>query len=148
MTAIIREMKIEDYEQMIALWQSIDGLVLSEADSRESIEAYLHRNPGLSYVCEDHDRVVGTILCGHDGRRGFIYHLAVNPDYRNQKIGHQLVDISLSKLHEEGIDKCHIFVLEDNEIGNRFWAARGWEKRSGFYVYTRSTGQEAAIATS
>nr|WP_197035466.1 GNAT family N-acetyltransferase [Paenibacillus sp. UNC451MF] len=141
----IREMKIEDYEQMIALWQGIDGLVLREADSKENIEAYLLRNSGLSYVCEDNDSVVGTVLCGHDGRRGFIYHVAVNPDYRKQKIGHKLVEISLNKLKEQGIDKCHIFVLEDNRIGNQFWTARGWEKRSGFYVYTKSTGQKAAI---
>ncbi|MNV80578.1 Acetyltransferase YpeA [compost metagenome] len=141
----LREMQIQDYEQMMALWQDIDGLVLSEADSKDNIEAYLLRNPGLSYVCEDNDRVVGTILCGHDGRRGFIYHLAVSPNYRKQKIGHQLVDMSLSKLQAQGIDKCHIFVLENNEIGNHFWTARGWEKRSGFYVYTINTGEEAAI---
>ncbi|GAA4829687.1 hypothetical protein GCM10023310_03320 [Paenibacillus vulneris] len=138
----IREMKLRDYEQMIELWERIDGLALSEADSKDSIAAYLHRNQGLSYICVDKETVVGTILCGHDGRRGFIYHVAVNPEYRQQRIGHRLVETSLTKLREQGIDKCHIFVIEDNEIGNRFWKAAGWEKRSGFFVYSKNTGEQ------
>ncbi|MWC27683.1 GNAT family N-acetyltransferase [Paenibacillus sp. MMS18-CY102] len=135
----IREMTIHDYEPMIQLWSSIEGLALSNADSKENIQRYLERNQGLSYVWEQDKQIVGTILCGHDGRRGFIYHVAVNPDYRNQKIGHQLVQTSLNQLRREGIDKCHIFVIEDNAIGNGFWSASGWEKRSGFYVYSKNT---------
>ncbi|AJY76953.1 GNAT family N-acetyltransferase [Paenibacillus beijingensis] len=136
---IIREMTINDYEQMIELWNGIEGLALSDADSKENIDMYLNRNKGLSYVCEHDSKIVGTILCGHDGRRGFIYHLAVHPDYRKQKIGNKLVQISLEKLNREGIDKCHIFVIEDNRVGNGFWTSIGWEKRSGFFVYSKNT---------
>lgn len=135
----IREMTISDYEQIIELWHSIEGLVLSNADSKENIDSYLKRNIGLSFVCELNHKIIGTILCGHDGRRGFIYHLAVHPEYRSHKIGHELVQISLDKLSLEGIDKCHIFVLEDNIVGNSFWASKGWDKRSGFFVYSKDT---------
>lgn len=135
---IIREMTIEDYEQAFLLWSQIEGLVLSEADSKPNIESYLQRNQGFCFVCEADTRIVGTILAGHDGRRGFIYHLAVNPENRKQKIGHRLVEMSLAQLREIGIEKCHIFVLENNNIGHSFWTAAGWEKRSGFFVYSKT----------
>ena len=133
----IREMAITDYEQMIELWNSIEGLQLSDADSRENIERYLERNKGLSYVCEHDDTIIGTILGGHDGRRGFLYHVAVSPEFRQHKIGNQLVEMSLERLRKEGITKCHIFVLEDNVVGGHFWTSIGWEKRQGFFVYSK-----------
>ncbi|MFH5183275.1 GNAT family N-acetyltransferase [Paenibacillus sp. TAB 01] len=134
----IREMSIQDYEQAVELWKRIDGLALSEADSKERIEAYLLRNEGLSFVAAANERIVGTILCGHDGRRGFIYHVAVSPDYRGRKLGNRLVEKSLEQLKAQGIDKCHLFVLEDNALGGKFWSAVGWQKRSGFYVYSKN----------
>ncbi|MCR2806005.1 GNAT family N-acetyltransferase [Paenibacillus soyae] len=134
---MMREMTMNDYDQMIALWNEIEGLSLSDADSQPNMESYLIRNKGLSFVYETGGRIVGTILCGHDGRRGFIHHVAVQPEYRMQRIGQLMVDQCLSKLKEEGIDKCHIFVLDDNEAGNRFWSRTGWQKRSGFSVYSK-----------
>lgn len=110
--SIIREMIIEDYEQAFLLWSQIEGLVLSEADSKPNIESYLARNKGFCFVCEADNQVVGTILAGHDGRRGFIYHLAVNPENRKQKIGHRLVEMSLAQLREISIEKCHILCLK------------------------------------
>ncbi|MHA7966308.1 GNAT family N-acetyltransferase [Paenibacillus sp. CAU 1782] len=136
---MIREMTIYDYEQMTDFWGEIEGLALSAADSKTNIEMYLDRNKGLSYVYEVESSIVGTILCGHDGRRGFIYHVAVKPEFRHKKIGQRLVDLCLSKLRDEGIDKCHIFVLDDNEGGNYFWSRSGWEKRSGFSVFSKDT---------
>jgi ribosomal protein S18 acetylase RimI-like enzyme len=133
----IREMTINDYEQMYDLWSQIPGLVLSDADSKPSMEMYLHRNQGLSYVCETGDRIVGTVLCGHDGRRGFIYHVAVKPEFRKQNIASRLLANSLAQLKAEGIYKCHLFVIEDNDLGNQFWSAAGWTKRSGFFVYSK-----------
>jgi ribosomal protein S18 acetylase RimI-like enzyme len=135
----IREMTIDDYEQMIALWHKIDGLALSEADTKNNIDSYLQRNKGLSYICEDNNTIIGTILCGHDGRRGFIYHVAVKPEFRHRQIGIRLVERSLFNLRRDGINKCHIFVIEDNSIGNSFWSSAGWEKRSGFFIYSKST---------
>lgn len=136
--SIIREMTIEDYEQAFLLWNQIEGLVLSEADSKSNIESYLARNKGFCFVCEADNKVIGTILAGHDGRRGFIYHLAVNPENRKQRIGHRLVEMSLAPFRELGIEKCHIFVLENNDLGHSFWTAAGWEKRSGFFVYSKT----------
>ncbi|RIE01660.1 GNAT family N-acetyltransferase [Cohnella faecalis] len=130
-------MTIHDYDQMIELWSSIDGLALSEADSRQNIEMYLNRNSRLSYVYEAEGDIVGTILSGHDGRRGYIYHVAVKQEFRKQGIAQRLVDLSMGRLKEEGIDKCHIFVLDDNEAGQQFWSRTGWDKRSGFSVYSK-----------
>jgi len=132
-----RTMEIADYDAMIALWRRIEGLVLSDADEREAIEAYLKRNEGMSFVCEAEGKLAGTMMCGHDGRRGFIYHAAVDPDYRGRGIARRLAEMSLDKLREAGIDVCHLFVLEDNDAGDRFWTAAGWRRRSGFYVYSR-----------
>ncbi|RAP73387.1 GNAT family N-acetyltransferase [Paenibacillus montanisoli] len=136
---MIREMTIQDYDQMVELWSAIEGLAISGADSKSNIDFYLKRNKGFSFVYEADGRIAGTILCGHDGRRGFIYHVAVKPEFRNQNIGQQMADLCLGKLKEAGIEKCHIFVLDDNEGGNRFWSRTGWEKRSGFSVYSRDT---------
>lgn len=140
---MLREMRIQDYDQVFELWKSLEGLSISEADSKPGIEQYLARNKGFSYVYESGGRIVGTVLCGHDGRRGFIYHAAVDPSFRKQGIGQQMVDRSLMKLSEAGIDKCHIFVIDDNDTGKLFWSGTGWEKRSGFSVYSKSGSRDA-----
>ncbi|WP_231891290.1 GNAT family N-acetyltransferase [Paenibacillus swuensis] len=119
----IKPMKIEDYEQSLNLWKRTEGMGLSEADSRESIQSYLARNPGMSFVSIAHEQVIGSILCGHDGRRGYIYHVAVDPEYRGLSIGKALVDSSLEQLRNAGIMKCHLMVVEANEIGKSFWGA-------------------------
>ncbi|WP_145320191.1 GNAT family N-acetyltransferase [Paenibacillus xylanexedens] len=135
----IREMTINDYEMSIELWQRTEGMALSEADSKESINYYLNRNTGMSFVCVDKEQVIGTILCGHDGRRGYIYHVAVDPEYRGKSLGKKLVVSSLEKLRLEGIGKCHIMVIADNEIGNEFWTRTEWTKRDGILLYSSNT---------
>lgn len=131
-----REMTINDYDSSINLWKRTEGMGLSESDSRDAIAAYLNRNAGMSFVCVNDLKVIGTILAGHDGRRGFIYHVAVDPQYRGKSIAKQLVSLSLDKLKLEGITKCHLMVIEDNEIGNQFWAKVGWQRRSGLLLYS------------
>lgn len=135
----IRVMTITDYDAAIELWNNTEGMVLSDADSRESIEYYLNRNSGMSFVCTLVDKVIGTILCGHDGRRGYIYHVAVNKEHRRKAIAKRLIGNSLTKLKLEGIMKCHIMVLADNEIGNQFWNYTGWTKRDGILLYSSDT---------
>jgi ribosomal protein S18 acetylase RimI-like enzyme len=135
----LREMTIADYELAFELWNQTEGMVLSDADSKEAIAYYLNRNPEMSFVCEVAEKIIGTILCGHDGRRGFIYHVAVDPQYRGQSIGKKLICSSLDRLSSEGITKCHLMVLEDNEIGNQFWVKVGWQCRSGILLYSKST---------
>lgn len=135
----IREMNEDDYDPSIILWQNTDGIRLSGADSRESIGYFLKRNPGLSFVCTHQELIIGTILCGHDGRRGYIYHVTVAIEHRGKSLGKKLVSFSLMKLKDAGIVKCHIMVIADNIIGNRFWNIVGWERRDGIFLYSQDT---------
>lgn len=134
-----REMTLGDYEACYALWSATAGMVLSGSDSRDEIAVFLRRNPGCSFVCERDGQVLGTVLGGHDGRRGFLYHMAVVPGERGQGIGGRLAKLALGKLREEGIAKCHLFVLESNAIGSGFWARSGWEKRNGILLFSTDT---------
>ncbi|MDK2906266.1 MAG: N-acetylglutamate synthase [Petrotoga sp.] len=131
------EAKIEDYEQMYRLWEKTEGMGLSESDTKENIERFLNKNPGLNFVCEDDGQIIGTILCGEDGRRGYLYHLAVDKNYRRNGIGEKLVNLVLSSLKEKGIIKCHLFVYYENEIGKTFWEKTGWYKREELIIYSR-----------
>ncbi len=135
----IREMSIDDYEACIALWNQTEGMVLSDADSRESIAFYLNRNPDSSFVYVLDEKIIGTVLCGHDGRRGYMYHVAVDPQFRGKSIAKKLVRSSLDRLKLAGITKCHLMVLEGNDIGKRFWTQSGWQLRSGILLYSSNT---------
>ena len=129
MGVTIQEMTIDHYEAVYALWQDSEGLELSVADSKESIARFLERNPGLSFVAFDGDELVGAVLCGHDGRRGYIDQLAVRKTHRLQGIGRSLVARCLYKLIQTGIRKWHLFVLEDNQEAISFWKKLGWAQR-------------------
>lgn len=122
------------YEQVYNLWQRCEGVGLSSADSPEHIAAYLERNPGMSFLAVDGVNVIGTILGGHDGRRGYIHHLAVAKDYRRLGIGRRLVGRCLSALKTEGIQKCHLFIFHRNEAGIAFWESIGWTFRQDIRV--------------
>ena len=136
MAVEIREMSLEDYDQAMELWQSTEGIGLSSADARPSIAAFLERNPGLSFVAYENGSLVGTALAGHDGRRGYLYHLAVGPFQRRQGLGRLLVDHCLQSLREEGIGKCHLFVYDENQLGRDFWSATGWYERQELVIYS------------
>ncbi len=133
----IQSMTIKNYAEVYEMWNSIPGIGLSDADSEESIARYLERNPNLSFICYVENKIVGAILCGHDGRRGYIHHTCVLPEYRGQNIGKLLVQKSLEELNKQGINKCHIFVFCDNEIGKAFWNRLGWKKRSDILIYSK-----------
>ncbi len=134
MNGKLREMRIGDYEAMYDLWKRTPGVGLSEADSRPNIERFLSRNEGLNLVWEEQGAIVGTILCGHDGRRGYLYHLAVDERFRRLGIGRTLAAESLRRLRERGIGKCHLFVFADNEAGVRFWTLNGWKLRNDILI--------------
>ena len=131
-----RIMQINDYDRVIALWQRCDGVSLREADSREGIGRYLERNPGLSFVAEENDALVGTIMAGHDGKRGYIQHLAVDDSLRQQGIGSRLVETCLEALKNQGIVKSHVHVLSDNQLGREFWLRRDWFQRKEIVMYS------------
>ena len=134
----VAEFTIDAYEEVYSLWEACGGIGLSSADSRPSIKMYLERNPGLSLIAYAGRTVVGTILCGHDGRRGYIHHLAVLPEYRRQGIGRLLVDKSIAALQLSGIQKCHLFIFHDNIGGIEFWRKVGWTYRQDIGVISKN----------
>lgn len=129
MTINIHEMNIEDYDVVYELWKKSDDIRLGKADSHHGIKNFLERNPGMSFTAWKEGVMVGTVLCGHDGRRGYIHHLMVHPDFRRQGIGQSLVSRCIFALTRIGIQKCHLFVCDDNEGGVKFWESLGWTKR-------------------
>ena len=126
---LYRLMSMEDYEAAYDLWiQSGNGLN-NKDDSREGIEKYLRRNPATSFVAVLDGKIVGVILCGHDGRRGIIQHACVSPDCRRMGIGKKLVDLALEALKKEGINKVLLVAFKKNEVGNAFWESQGFTLR-------------------
>ena len=135
---IIREMTIDDYDEVYEMWQITTKRALSKADERDQMERYLKHNAGMSQVAVVGGKIVGTVLAGHDGRRGFIHHMAVLPEFRRKKIGHALAQTAIQKIREQSIDKTHIFCYQNNETGQSFWRDFGFEKREDVFVYSFS----------
>ena len=132
----VRSMQIEDYDQVYALWMTIHGFSIRTIDdSREGVERFLKRNPGISVVAEMDGRVVGAILCGHDGRRGCLYHVCVHEAYRMHGIGRAMVVHCMNALQQEGINKVSLIAFTKNDIGNAFWKQIGWTKREDLNYY-------------
>jgi N-acetylglutamate synthase len=127
----IREFSINDYDAAIQLWQRVEGLEIAEGDDRKGIAQFLARNQGLSRVATDGSAIVGVVLCGHDGRRGHIYHLAVDPAYQGRGLGKRLLDESLADLRRTGVKRVIIMVADDNASGRQFWKRSGFEEISG-----------------
>ena len=145
----IRVMTMDDYDAVIALMSNTPGISLRDADSREATARYLHRNPGLSFVAEfvaeSQTGLCGCIMSGHDGRRGYLQHLLVLPEYRRQGIANRLVERCLSSLQALGIAKCHLDVFKANESAARYWQHQGWTLRVDIdrYSFTRPGNENA-----
>lgn len=122
------------------LWSSCEGLSLRDADSRASMDKYLQRNPGLSFVAEEEGVIVASLMAGHDGRRGYIQHLAVANENRGQGIAGRLLELCLGALEQQGIVKSHVHVLHSNRVGNEFWRRRGWIHRAEIEMYSFVNG--------
>jgi len=122
----IRQMTMADYDRVYALWKRTEGLTLEESDTREGIAIYLRRNRGLCFVACRRDRIIGTVLCGHEGRRGILRHLAVSKSYRHKGIARALINRCLAVLARQRIAKCNTFVLDTNVEGRGFWEQMGW----------------------
>jgi len=139
----IRNLTMDDYGALIQLLTETPGVTLREADSKPATANYLERNPSLSFVAICDDSIVGCIMSGHDGRRGYLQHLVVEPQYRRQGIGEKLVKACLDALAKEGILKTHLFVFKDNDSGNSFWSDKGWILRDeiNMYSFNNSTSE-------
>jgi len=137
MSLTFTPMTIEDYDEIHSLWKTVPGIGLSEADSRENIEIYLSRNPEQNFVCKSSGKIVGTILCGNDGRRAYIHHTAVAPEYRRQGIAAELVRLAMNAQRKRGITKCHLFIFNENETGKAFWRKMGFETRQDIGIMSK-----------
>ena len=136
MDTIIRSMTIDDYEEIYALWTKIKGFAMrSIDDSRIGVERFLKRNPDTSVVAIQGGKLVGAILCGHDGRRGCLYHVCVDPEYRKQGIGTKMVVFAMNALKKEEISKVSLIAFTENDIGNAFWRKIGWTQRMDLNYY-------------
>lgn len=144
---MIREMKTEDFNGVHDLWMTIKGFgIRSVDDSKEGVERFLQRNPGLSVVAEEDGKIVGCILCGHDGRRGCLYHVCVREGYRMQGIGKNMVVHCMERLKEEKINKVSLIAFTQNDIGNAFWKEIGWTKREDLNYYDFTLNEENITA--
>lgn len=143
----IRAMKIEDFDQVHALWMKISGFgIRSIDDSREGVERFLKRNPQCSVVAEKDGQIIGSILCGHDGRRGCLYHVCVHPDYRKQGIGKSMVVFAMQALKKDQINKVCLIAFTQNDIGNAFWKEIGWTRREDLNYYDFTLNEENITA--
>ena len=132
----IRTMTMEDYEEVFSLWMRIHGFgIRSIDDSREGVERFLQRNPCTSVVAVADSRIVGSILCGHDGRRGCFYHVCVDEAYRKRGIGKAMAVACMRALQEEQINKVNLIAFKSNQVGNHFWKGEGWTFREDLNYY-------------
>ena len=126
----IQLMVAEDLPKVIRFWEQMEGIGLNESDSVPALASYLQRNPELSFVARDEQQqIIGAVLCGHDGRRGYLHHLAVAKEYRKMGIGRALVEKCLSVLRALNIPKCNLFLFFNNSGGEAFWREVGWRER-------------------
>lgn len=138
MTAAIVPFLPKHIHAAIELWSETPGVRLNDTDTTEGLTRFLDRNPGLSFAVMDEGQLVGTLLCGHDGRRGYLQHMAVADAYRRLGLGRQLVESCLAALKEIDIHKCHVFVVRDNPFAGLFWERLGWVERDDVHIYSGS----------
>lgn len=144
----IRKMTIENYEAVYGLWLSCKGMGLNTMDdSRDGIEKFLRRNPDTCFVAEYEDKIVGAVIAGSDGRRGYIYHTAVSPEQRRQGIASKLVEAVMSALEKIGIAKAALVVFDRNVDGNAFWEKSGFTVREDLVYRNKSIADITRIDT-
>ncbi len=138
MPARYYRMRDRDLVGVLRLWRRTEGVGLNESDTPAQLGIYLRRNPGMSFVARVAGKIVGAVLCGHDGRRGYLHHLAVAKHHRQKGLGKTLVAMCLARLAESGILKCNIFLYANNEAGEGFWKQNGWENRDDLCVMQKT----------
>ena len=136
---------IDRYDDVMALMHRIPGVSIRDADSRPATERYLARNPGMSFLGIDNGQVVGCAMCGHDGRRGYLQHVIVDEGHRGKGFADDLVECCLAELRKIGIEKTHIDVFVENDLANRYWTRRGWQRRDDIYRYSMNRSGSANV---
>jgi ribosomal protein S18 acetylase RimI-like enzyme len=125
------------YNEVTTLWMKTEGVGLGKGDTEEELTNFLERNEGFCYIARNDNQIVGTLLCGHDGRRGYLYHVAVDKDFRMKGIAKKMVEMSLKELKNAGIGKCHLFVFKSNTEAQSFWSEIGWKERADLVVMSK-----------
>lgn len=144
---MIKVMTINDYEKLAALWKETPNMGLrSLDDSQEGNSRFLKRNPDTSFVTYEDERLIGAILSGHDGRRGYIYHTVVLPEYRGRGIGSDLVEAAVEALQKEGITRVCLNVIATNEQGKKFWTGKGWERKEFLEFYSKAITEKENLS--
>lgn len=144
----IRKMTIDDYDAVYSLWMSCVGMGLNNLDdSKEGIDKFIQRNPDTCLVAESDSAILGVIMVGNDGRRGYIYHTAVHPDYRKQGIAKKLVDCAMNELSVLGINKVALVVFDRNKTGNAFWESQGFTVRNDLVYRNKALAEIVRIDT-
>ena len=136
MDAAYRLMKLDDYEEVFSLWKTTPGIGLSAADQKKNIQTFLQKNSDTCFVALIDGKIVGTILCGDDGRRGYMYHLVVAESTRKKGVGATLVKMGMEALQRHGIEKCHLFVYGDNATAIEFYQRLGWKERTELLLFS------------
>lgn len=145
---LIRKMTIDDYDAVYSLWMSCVGMGLNNLDdSKEGIDKFIQRNPDTCLVAENNSAILGVIMVGNDGRRGYIYHTAVHPDYRKQGIAKKLVDYAMNELSVLGINKVALVVFDRNKTGNAFWESQGFTVRNDLVYRNKALAEIVRIDT-
>lgn len=140
---MVRVMTMDDYDEVFALWNSIHGFgIRSLDDSKEGIEKFLKRNPTTSAVDIEDGKIVGAILCGHDGRRACMYHVCVSEAYRMHGIGKKMVQFCCEQLKKEQINKVCLNAFVTNTVGNKFWKKMGWTLRDDMNYYDHALNED------
>jgi len=132
-----RKMKLGDYQYIIKLWKNTAGIGISSSDDKDKINFFLKKNNKTCFVAIDKEDIIGTILCGNDGRRGYIYHLVVKEPYHNKGIASKLVDYCVEGLKKDKIDKCHLFVYKTNIKAIEYYIRKNWKKRDELVIFSK-----------
>jgi len=130
-------MNLRDYPLLIELWKHTPGIGISSSDKRNKIRLFLNRNRKTCFVAQENKNIIGTVLCGNDGRRGYIYHLVVKDEYRNKGIASKLVDNCLEGLRKNKIDKCHLFVYKTNVEAIDYYIRKKWQQRDELVIFSK-----------
>lgn len=143
------EMNMSHYPSAFDLWHQLKEIEVTVGDTEQAINNFLSRNQGLSFVCIDsiNGSLVATILCGHDGRRGYLYHLAVKKEYRHRAIATKLIQLGLDRLKKEGIERCFTMIKESNGIAKKFWKNMGWKNGQELLLYSFKMDKENKTKT-
>lgn len=145
---IIRKMTIDDYDAVYSLWRSCVGMGLNDLDdSKEGIAKFIRRNPDTCLAAIKDSNIIGVIMVGNDGRRGYVYHTAVRPDSRKQGIAKKLVERAMKELSILGINKVALVVFETNETGNAFWESQGFTVRNDLIYRNKPLAEMVRIDT-